>query len=147
MRDKCVILVTHQMQLLMKSSKIMCLKEGRCLASGTFDQLLNSGIDFMSILKEQSESQCTDAKEFDLKTDGNEKKKHLYKIDTNCHLIQGFGVDDENENTGDIDRKVYFNYFKSNSGWLLILLTLLSTLLTQTLFHLTDYWLTLWYVF
>jgi ABC-type transport system involved in cytochrome bd biosynthesis fused ATPase/permease subunit len=48
-----VILVTHQIQFIKKASKILVLKEGKPLAFGAYNELIESGIDFMSLIKEE----------------------------------------------------------------------------------------------
>ena len=46
------MLVTHQIQFVEKATKILVLKDGQCLAYGTFEQIQDQGIDFMSLLEE-----------------------------------------------------------------------------------------------
>ncbi len=48
-----MILVTHQIQFIKKASKILVLKEGKPLAFGAYEELIESGIDFMSLIKEE----------------------------------------------------------------------------------------------
>lgn len=47
-----MILVTHQIQFIKKATKILVLKDGKPMAYGTNDELEKSGIDFMSLIKE-----------------------------------------------------------------------------------------------
>ncbi|KAH9421088.1 Multidrug resistance-associated protein 4 [Dermatophagoides pteronyssinus] len=54
LKSKIRILVTHQIQFIQKATKILILKEGDCLAFGTFAELQQMGIDFMSLLNEKS---------------------------------------------------------------------------------------------
>ncbi|CAG2162886.1 unnamed protein product [Oppiella nova] len=133
------------MQFLKRSTKILYLTDGRCLAFGSFTELQNSGIDFMAILKDPNESQHTDSDNFDsnesFKTP--DKRTKLNQMNTNL-VVKGFNMEDDNENVGEISLKVYFDYFKSGSGWRLVGFALLSTICTQFLFHSTDYWLTFW---
>ena len=143
MKTKCVILVTNQMHFLKKSSKILCLVNGECLSIGTFNQLSESGIDFVSILKQQIDGQENDSKQSTLRSH-SKKKKYLNQINLNPNIVNGFNIEDENKNTGEIGLKVCFNYFNSSTGWPLILFAFLSAFLTQAVYHLTDYWLTFW---
>lgn len=51
LKNKIRILVTHQIQFIEKATKIMILNEGECMAFGTFAELQQMGIDFMSLLE------------------------------------------------------------------------------------------------
>lgn len=49
--SKIRILVTHQIQFIEKATKILILKEGECLAYGTFKEIQQMGIDFVNLLE------------------------------------------------------------------------------------------------
>ncbi|KAF7494109.1 Multidrug resistance-associated protein 4 [Sarcoptes scabiei] len=54
---KVVILVTHQLQFIKQADQIVILKNGTCLAAGTYEGMLNKGIDlFKYTATEPSES-------------------------------------------------------------------------------------------
>ena len=53
MKSKTVVLVTHQIQFIKKATKILVLNDGRPLGFGSYDELSNSGIDFMSLIKDE----------------------------------------------------------------------------------------------
>jgi ABC-type multidrug transport system ATPase subunit len=63
LKSKTVILVTHQIQFVQKASKILVLKEGKPLAFGAYDELIESGIDFMSLIKEDKPEKETKSQE------------------------------------------------------------------------------------
>ncbi len=63
LKSKTVILVTHQIQFIQKASKILVLKEGKPLAFGAYDELIESGIDFMSLIKEDKPEKETNSQE------------------------------------------------------------------------------------
>ncbi len=48
-------MVTHQLQFIKKATKILVIKDGKLLSVGNYDDLLKSGLDFMSILKQPEE--------------------------------------------------------------------------------------------
>jgi len=52
---KVRILVTHQLQYLSDADQILVLSEGKCIGKGTYDQLLASGVDFVSLLHTQED--------------------------------------------------------------------------------------------
>ncbi|RWR99698.1 multidrug resistance-associated protein 4-like protein, partial [Leptotrombidium deliense] len=47
--SKTRILVTHNLQFISRADKIIVMKDGKCLAFGTPQQLVNSGIDLISM--------------------------------------------------------------------------------------------------
>jgi ATP-binding cassette subfamily C (CFTR/MRP) protein 4 len=53
LKTKTVVLVTHQIHFIKKATKILVLKEGRPLAFGSYDQLCESGVDFISLISEE----------------------------------------------------------------------------------------------
>lgn len=54
LKNKIVILCTHQLQFLKSANHILVLKEGKMLGLGSYRQLQNAGIDFVSLLEEKA---------------------------------------------------------------------------------------------
>nr|XP_045582319.1 ATP-binding cassette sub-family C member 4-like isoform X3 [Procambarus clarkii] len=59
LKHKARVLVTHQLQYLQPASQILVLRGGCTEAIGGYHQLLNSGIDFASLLSESREDERT----------------------------------------------------------------------------------------
>lgn len=53
LKDKVVILVTHQLQYLKHVNQIVILDEGKILVKGSYDYLQESGLNFAKLLEEQ----------------------------------------------------------------------------------------------
>uniref|UniRef100_A0A1E1XAH8 Putative abc transporter n=1 Tax=Amblyomma aureolatum TaxID=187763 RepID=A0A1E1XAH8_9ACAR len=53
LKNKIVILCTHQLQFLKSANHILVLREGKMLGYGSYRQLMNAGIDFVSLLEEK----------------------------------------------------------------------------------------------
>ena len=51
LKDKCVILVTHQLQFLRQASRILVLKDGSQAMLGTFDEITEQGFNVNEILQ------------------------------------------------------------------------------------------------
>eukprot|EP00795_Rhopilema_esculentum_P002545 gene2545-740_t len=66
--NKVRILVTHQLQYISDADQVLVLSEGKCLGKGSFDSLLASGIDFMSLL--QASDDQDSAVDTDIDDDG-----------------------------------------------------------------------------
>lgn len=64
LREKARILVTHQLQYLPYADRILILKEGRAFAYGTYDELVEKGIDFNNFItkKETPKTSAATAK-------------------------------------------------------------------------------------
>ncbi len=56
LREKLCILVTHQHQYLRSADRILVIKDGKCIASGSFADLENRGEEFTAIVQEMEES-------------------------------------------------------------------------------------------
>ncbi|XP_054155290.1 ATP-binding cassette subfamily C member 4-like [Oppia nitens] len=53
-------------------------------------------------------------------------------------------IKDEERQVGSIEGRVYWEYIKAGTGPLFAIFTILSTLISQTIFHGSDIWLTEW---
>lgn len=56
LKDKIRILVTHQIQFIEKATKILIIDEGKVLALGSYKEIKNCGIDFMSLLTKKEDN-------------------------------------------------------------------------------------------
>lgn len=63
LRDKVVILVTHQLQYLKRADQIIILHEGIIQGKGTYSDLQNSGLGFATLLEEQTTTEAKEEKE------------------------------------------------------------------------------------
>ncbi|XP_045127905.1 ATP-binding cassette sub-family C member 4-like isoform X2 [Portunus trituberculatus] len=59
LKHKVRVLVTHQLQYLSSASEILVLKEGHMEAIGPYHQLVNSGLDFGTLISENQEEEIT----------------------------------------------------------------------------------------
>ena len=73
LKDKIRILITHQIQFVEKATKILVLQDGRCLAFGTYKELEEQEIDFMSLM----ESDQVDENETQ---DGHPRRRRLTSV-------------------------------------------------------------------
>jgi len=163
LKDKTRILVTHQVQFLKNATKILVLKEGKRIAFGTYDELIKSGINFMSFV---TEAQKTDKKTAKIteNVDPNIALRHLNRANANTHSIaSSIGADipdikeeplpedepklkEEIKMIGSIDSSVYWEYVKAGAGTFLMIITVTTLVLSQALYQGSDLWLTEWFV-
>ena len=60
LKNKSVILVTHQLQYLQEADEIIVLKQGKVEERGNFQHLLKNGMDFSSFLAQEGEDEKED---------------------------------------------------------------------------------------
>jgi ATP-binding cassette, subfamily C (CFTR/MRP), member 4 len=158
------ILVTHQLQFLQKANKILILKDGKCIAFGSFEELVNSGMDFISLLKEMKikteEENKGQTEEMEIKL-----RRLSRQISTNSSISSADvnslleeepepiaekdepKVIEETKMSGSINSSVYMAYIKAGAGCFLMFITFSSMIISQILFNGCDYWLTIWLVY
>ncbi|XP_067118442.1 ATP-binding cassette sub-family C member 4-like isoform X1 [Centruroides vittatus] len=162
LKNKVRILATHQIQFLKKATKIIVLKEGKCLALGTYDELVTAGIDVGSLIEENEEirSRKNTTGSFSSADEdviiSNPQPAMLYESNSSLATSEFEGEpvrvgDDkspkqqqETKTAGAVGAAVYKSYIKAGSGPFLQILLLLSYVATQTLFNGSDYWLSKW---
>ncbi len=188
LHNKCVILVTHQLQFIKQADQIVVLKDGGCFACGSYTDLLNQGIDvFKYSIAEQEKpetlSQYPDAPSSPpilknpalLRFRVDSFNSDIFRTSRTNSFIEsehdGVSVHDQvsileylttpdganldeakklpqnmesNESGSKNKLKIYKIYISAGAGILLFLVFMLSNVITQGLFTLSDYWLSLW---
>lgn len=146
LKDKCVILVTHQLQFLEDADNIIVLRDKELHSSGSYSELMASNVDFLTILgadddaeeggdantKSKKKKKIMPAEQID---DGEERPKTT-KTDKNA--------DNENKASGSVSGRVYWQYFTAGGSVLSIIIVALITLGSQASLHFSDLWLTAW---
>ena len=81
LKNKMVILVTHQLQYLPSVDQILLLEDGKVQAVGTYDYLKETGLDFAKLLPEK-EKAATDTEEEGKRRrtlSNSSKEKNIYR--------------------------------------------------------------------
>ncbi|XP_041973788.1 ATP-binding cassette sub-family C member 4-like [Aricia agestis] len=140
------ILVTHQIHFLKAADFIVVLSEGKIKNIGTYDELVNSEVEFTSLrttdepkgkTKEVSEKigekpeYLRGVSKISVKSDGGEEQKEQ---------IQAA----EERSTGYLKFAVIWQYFSSVESWCVVLMALSTMLITQFAATFCDYWLSYW---
>jgi len=134
LKDKAVVLVTHQLQFLHSVEKIYLLGGGKIQASGNYEELQQSGKDFAQLLSTQQE----EVKVAEEKNPEKEEKQ------TEDEGREGPSVEQEKRAIGNISFAVYKNYIFSGGHWCKILALLIGFVFAQTAASLTDYFQSFW---
>ncbi|CAM4620699.1 unnamed protein product [Leuciscus chuanchicus] len=153
LKEKPRILVTHQLQFLKAADQILVLKEGHMVASGTYSELQQSGVDFTSLLKKDEEEEG-----------GSEKGEaprspRIRTLSQNSSRSLTSSVKDESDqlpmehvqtmveetrSEGTIGLRVYWKYFRAGANAVMLIFLVLLNLLAQVFYVLQDWWLSYW---
>ncbi|RWS23641.1 hypothetical protein B4U80_05350, partial [Leptotrombidium deliense] len=144
LHSKTRVLVTHNLQFLNRADKVIVMKDGNCLAVGTPQQLINSGVDLSSMIGEKKEEEKSEKSEFDLR---NEDINHNEddEIDKTAQDYDEYKESkEESAAMGTVRLKVHLKYYGAAAcRWLTVVVVVVS-LCSQIMFHILDYWLSLW---
>ncbi|CAG0881126.1 unnamed protein product, partial [Darwinula stevensoni] len=157
LKDKPRILVTHQLQFLQKADVIIVLSHGKVATSGTYDELLKSGVDFTKLMAKREISQQLKEELSSTRRTRTYTNESLQSLDSQTCMEEGpptkLGEKDttptlaeEMRSRGSLSGRIYWNYLKAGAGWFLRLLLIASFILTQTAFSGSDWWLSYWFV-
>ncbi|XP_050313562.1 probable multidrug resistance-associated protein lethal(2)03659 [Anthonomus grandis grandis] len=143
LRDKVVVLVTHQLQYLKEVDHILYLDDGVAKIEGSYDDLLNSGLDFTNLMqqKEQNpeEEELTARRKSSVTRERANSVKSIASIEVDVpHEVE------EQKGTGSVGAKVYGAYFKAGGNACVIFMTFFLFIMAQFLGSLVDYFITFW---
>ncbi|XP_017117181.1 probable multidrug resistance-associated protein lethal(2)03659 [Drosophila elegans] len=151
LRDRIVILATHQLQFLQQADQIVIMEKGVVSAVGTYDSLHKSGVDFGSILSDSEQDNDEEPEEVRSRTSSvTEQRRNSVKsvlsIAESCP-----GDDPEKEminqkpqETGHSGFGVYTDYFKAGGGFFAFAVMMSFYLSSQGLASLGDYFVSYW---
>ena len=148
LKIKATILVTHQIQFLQKATRILVLKDGKAIACGTFDELVNSKIDFISLLavKKEIDKQNDEIKRMSRTTSSLSRRSNVDEDEEIEEFKDEPKIKEETKMSGSIESSIYWEYIKAGAGFFLITTTITTMILSQALFQGSDYFLSYWSV-
>ncbi|XP_069614144.1 ATP-binding cassette sub-family C member 4 isoform X2 [Ranitomeya imitator] len=158
LRKKLCILVTHQLQYLSAAKQILIIKEGQMVGKGTFPELLQSGIDFASLLKsgEEEQSPTQDGQLIKPSRNRTFSQSSVWSQDSSAQSQKEGATDalptepvltavqEEIRSEGTVGFKVYKKYFLSGSSYFMLFILFLLNILAQVTYVLQDWWLSYW---
>lgn len=130
LKNKCVVLITNQLQHLQDVDKIYLLHNGKVQAVGSYQNLRDADSDFKTLLAELKESEVSNV---ELKDD--EVKEHDKVKPTQSR---------EQRSSGKISRDVYRSYLRAGGKWYKSLMIFLAFVAAQLFASISDYFVTLW---
>ncbi|KAK9869800.1 hypothetical protein WA026_003532 [Henosepilachna vigintioctopunctata] len=141
LKNKCKILITHQLQYL-TNEKVDCvylLEKGRITAKGNVQDILESGREFAELFKAETPIEDNDEEE--------EKfiKKRKFRIKEEPDNIQDEPVlEKETQKKGSISLRVYESYFKAGGNYWTGLMLGVFFIIAQISASGADYFITYW---
>ncbi|KAK5578522.1 hypothetical protein RB653_008194 [Dictyostelium firmibasis] len=155
MKNKTRILVTHQLQFIPYADHIIVLDSNGQLTQGTYQELNEKGIDFKSILKSkeinknqpENETKENDSDNNEICENENESINinNVISDKTDPNVIEKAKLlVKEDKNEGEVEFKVYKQYFSYGSSTLFLLITILLYFIGQTVYKASDFWIAIW---
>ncbi|KAK9057213.1 hypothetical protein SSX86_024580 [Deinandra increscens subsp. villosa] len=144
LESKTVIYVTHQVEFLPVAEIVLVLKGGRIKQAGKYNDILDSGSDFMELVGAHKEALSiidsinTDIESKNIKfikKDGVEVKSDDTKV------TKGQIVQKEEREKGSVSFSIYWKYITSTYGGALVPCILLAAIVFELLQVASNYWL------
>ncbi|KAI8903608.1 P-loop containing nucleoside triphosphate hydrolase protein [Gorgonomyces haynaldii] len=134
LKDKTVILVTHQLHLLPEMDHIVVLDHGSIGEQGTFEELINK----KGILQDMMQHYSIDKKE-----DKKEEKKEQALVEDD-QTGKGAIITAEDQEQGAVQLGVYWNYVTACGGWPFLIVLSVSSTVYAVIQVISNLWLTWW---
>ncbi|KAK9091882.1 hypothetical protein Syun_026793 [Stephania yunnanensis] len=161
LKSKTIIYVTHQVEFLPSADLILVMKDGRIVQSGKFDEILNSGTDFMELVGahnkalsaiESAEADSCSENSTSNREDGNVESKKTLEQQEDKEKEQNGKLDEivapkaqivqeEEREKGKVGFHVYWKYITMAFGGALVPFILLAQTLFQLLQIGSNYWM------
>nr|XP_023023861.1 multidrug resistance-associated protein 4-like [Leptinotarsa decemlineata] len=136
LKNKCVVLVTHQIQYLRSAHCIYLLEDGRVHFKGTYEELKTSETHFMKLLAESKKE--VEENEEVLAVESIHREGNI-SDETSPMIPQK-----EKVASGNITWHVYKSYLRAGGSWFKIVMLLLAFIMSQGLGSMIDCFLTIW---
>ncbi|CAH0405949.1 unnamed protein product [Chilo suppressalis] len=151
LRGRTRILVTHQIHFLKAADYIVVMNEGQIENMGTFDELIQSGKEFSSMLASLQEGKDKDGDSVGsgVSIEGKEKKglPRSMSVTSEGEEMTEFEAQKmqaEERASGDLRWEVIVAYFRSGGNIWFILFTIFMVLLAAAAAAAVDYWVSYW---
>lgn len=151
LRDRIVILVTHQLQFLQHADQIVILDKGQVSAVGTYESLRESGLDFAAMLADSSRDEHgSEERSRSGSGSASDKRRNseqsLLSLADSC-LDEATAAQmhvQESQEQGRIGLALYNKYFKAGGGIFAFIVMMGFCVLSQLMASLGDYFLSYW---
>uniref|UniRef100_A0A669E2P6 Multidrug resistance-associated protein 4 n=1 Tax=Oreochromis niloticus TaxID=8128 RepID=A0A669E2P6_ORENI len=148
LKNKCRILVTHQLQHLRTADQILVLKEGHIMVQGTYSELQSSGLDIVSLLRSDEEAHSVGSCSVDpeklslrsqwtIRSQGSHcSSSSLLLPDSSCTdqlPVVAQTITEETRAEGNVSGHVYLKYFTAGCNTLVLMVIILLSIIAEFL--------------
>jgi ABC-type multidrug transport system fused ATPase/permease subunit len=146
-RNKTVMLITHAINVLPETDRIITMLDGSIVETGTYYDLEHANGAFAHLVEEFGGAQDSDEED---EQEGIEKglPAKERKSFTRAQMTVSTGKKDllsqEERNTGAMGSRVYGNYLRAGYGFIFLPLLLLAVTMSQGATVINSYWLVWW---
>ncbi|XP_023122968.2 ATP-binding cassette sub-family C member 4-like isoform X2 [Amphiprion ocellaris] len=158
LKNKCRVLVTHQLQHLTAADHILALKEGHIMGQGTYSELQCSGLDVVSLLRIEEEQDRTRSADpemqslFSQRTNLSHSSQCSYSslLPAESNSPEQPPVQtvvasaEESRAEGNVSSHIYLKYFTASCSLLVLLVIVLLSIIAEAAYILQDWWLVYW---
>lgn len=157
LRNKTVILVTHQVDFLHNVNLILVMRDGKIVQAGRYKDLLEAGTDFKALVAAHETSmelvEAGSSTELPEDSHGQQKSPRTLPIHSEANgekspfsrskSVKGDSklIKEEERETGKVSLRVYKDYCTEAFGWWGVAAVLLLSLSWQSSLMAGDYWL------
>ncbi|KAJ7014300.1 ABC transporter C family member 3-like [Populus alba x Populus x berolinensis] len=158
LNSKTVIYVTHQVEFLPAADLILVMKDGRITQAGKYDDILNSGSDFMELvgahkaaLSAFDSKQAESASENEISGNENKSGDRILQKEGNKdsqngkeHVVAGPKaqlIQEEEREKGSVGFPIYWKFLTTAYGGALVPFILMAQILFQILQIGSNYWM------
>ncbi|KAK9084641.1 hypothetical protein Sjap_025052 [Stephania japonica] len=151
--SKTIIYVTHQVEFLPSADLILVMKDGRIVQSGMYHEILNSGTEFMELVRAHKTALSAiddkprpSSENFvrvgnDKKTGEEDEREGTNGKTDEIVVPKAQIVQEEEREKGKVNFQVYWKYLTMAYGGALVPLILLAQVLFQLLEIASNYWM------
>ncbi|XP_028288471.1 multidrug resistance-associated protein 4-like isoform X2 [Parambassis ranga] len=158
LRNKCRILVTHQLQHLRAADQIVVLRDGHIMAQGTYNELQRSGLDVVSLLRSDEEHERS-SRTADPEKQSLHSQRTVHSRSSHCSqsslLPPENNTDqlpaepdrtmaEETRAEGNVGSHIYLKYFLAGCNALALMVIILLSITAEVTYILQDWWLVYW---
>ena len=142
LKDKVVLLVTHQIQYLKEADNILVLRQGQITHQGAYEHILEQCQDISTFITEEKE----DDKEPNDKTEMTKIDKEASEVNETTAMLPKNAPKEVEETAklGTVSKHVYWGYVKSGANLCTGFILVLATICTHGCFSLSDMWIRRW---
>lgn len=163
LKDKTILLVTHQVDFLHNADLIMVMRDGEIVQSGKYKELLESGMDFGALVAAHENSiglvenstQVSGGTSMETPLSphsptplspqnlygGEFAGRSMSTDETKSVVVNSKLIEEEERETGQISFDVYKQYCTEAYGWLGVVVVLVTSILWQCSQMASDYWM------